>query len=308
MSFWSTLVVAMIDRIVSRLTEINIKVETDVPLSNYTTLKVGGPVQMMIWIDTIDKFIEMLVILNKFKLPYFILGNGSNLLVSDKGVKGAAVRLRGKVANVDFYGNTAEAGGGALLNSVVNKAHSKSLGGLEFTIGIPGTVGGAIMINAGAFNRTIANVISRAQTITRDGEIRTYNRFENHYREPLVPRGETVIRAWFNLKSRDASAIKEKIEEHREKRRKNQPWGMPTAGSIFKNPEGDYAGRLIEECGLKGVTVGGAKVSEVHSNFIINEGNATADNIKTLIELTREKVKVEFGIELQPEVQFIGIE
>lgn len=296
----------MIDKAASRLMEMNIKVETDIPLSKFTTWKVGGPVQLIIWIDTIDKFIDMLVELKRFRVPYFILGNGSNILVSDEGVEGAAVRLRGKVANINFYGNTVEAGGGALLNSVVSKAYSMALGGMEFTFGIPGTVGGAIMTNAGAFNRTIANVITRAQTVTRDGEIKTYNRFENPYREPLVPKEETVIRAWFNLKSRDETEIKKKMDDFREKRRDKQPWGMPTAGSVFRNPEGDNAGRLIEECGLKGVTVGSAKISEVHANFIINEGDAKADDIRKLIDLVSEKVRAEFGIELQPEVQFIG--
>lgn len=296
----------MIDKIASLLKGIELKVERDVPLRRYTTWKVGGPAELLVWVDNENRLINMLGILREFGLPYFVLGNGSNVLISDEGVKGATVRLKGELAGININENTIEAGGGALLSSIVTESYKKSLGGLEFTFGIPGTVGGAVMTNAGAFNKSISNVLSKVRTVDRAGMVKDYHKFENDYRSPLVPREETVISSWYSLKSRNNELIKKRMDDYREKRRQSQPWGMPTAGSVFKNPEGDYAGRLIEECGLKGKMVGLAKVSDIHGNFIINEGGATAGNIKSLIDLVVEEVASKFGVKLLPEVQFIG--
>ncbi|MBN1289788.1 MAG: UDP-N-acetylmuramate dehydrogenase [Actinobacteria bacterium] len=296
----------MIDEVVSLLNGINLKVERDVPMLRYTTWKVGGPADLLVWVDNAGGFMEMLEITREFELPFFILGNGSNVLIADEGVRGAAVRLKGELAGINIDENTIKAGGGALLSSVVTEAYKKSLGGLEFTFGIPGTVGGAVMTNAGAFNKSISNVLSLVRTIDSDGTVKNYDKFKNNYRSPLVPREETVISSWYLLQNRNNESIRKRMDEFREKRRQSQPWGMPTAGSVFKNPEGDHAGRLIEECGLKGRTSGSAKISEIHGNFIINEGGATAGDIKSLIDMVIEEVASKSGVKLQPEVQFIG--
>jgi UDP-N-acetylmuramate dehydrogenase len=237
-----------------------------------------------------------------------VLGNGSNVLASDEGFGGVVLRPTAGLATVEVGVSRIRAGAGAALGSVVKEAARASLSGLEFAVGIPGTVGGAVMTNAGAFSGNIAGVIELARAITGDGEQHEYESFTNGYRESLVPVKEILTSATFRLAEAPFASIKKRVDEVWAMRRETQPHGRACAGSVFKNPSGDSAGRLIEACGLKGESVGGARVSELHANFIINEGAASAADIKTLIEKVAKAVNEGFGITLETEVELIGFE
>lgn len=284
-------------------------VEREVPLSDYTTWKVGGPARFMVTARSFSALMELLRIVREENLPLFVLGNGSNILVSDGGIQGVVLRLLGDFQSISSIGGgIVKAGSGALMGAVVAKALRVSLSGLEFAFGIPGTAGGAVMTNAGAFGGSIAEVLSDVTTVTGEGEVRQYTSFWDLYRSPLVPTVEVVTGAEFQLAVDGAEKIRERVDSIRARRKREQPQGAFTAGSVFKNPPGESAGRLIEECGLKGKGIGGAKISGAHANFIINEEAATASDIKDLIDLARHEVEERFGIRLELEVQTVGFE
>lgn len=282
------------------------RLELDVPFSRLTTWKAGGPARFMLRASSERAVVEILSITCEHNLPLLIIGNGSNILASDCGFEGAVLRLEGELSYVRIVGDRLESGSGAALGAAVTGATRASLSGLEFAIGIPGTVGGALMTNAGAFSGTVSGVLERARTLSRDGEMREHDRFEAVYREPLLPAGEIVMGAVFRLLADGGFEIRERVEAARLERRATQPWGEATAGSVFKNPEGDTAGRLIDSCGLKGRVVGGARVSELHANFIINTGRASASDIRDLIDLVAEEVKARFDVALELEVKLVG--
>lgn len=284
------------------------RVKTDVPLSRYTTWKVGGNARFLVFAENARSVRQLIEFTVEEGLPLLILGNGSNILVSDEGFPGVCLRLRGELASVVANRNTIESGAGALLSSMVTVALRSELAGIEFFFGIPGTVGGAVMTNAGAFGHSMSDVLGRVVTIDKKGEERTYGDFEARYRTALVPEGEVVLEATFPLSAGKGEEIKKRMLQYREERKASQPWGMSTAGSVFKNPPGDTAGRLIDECGLKGASIGGAKISEIHANFIINTGKASAADIKSLVDLMKSEVAERFDVVLQPEIHIIGFE
>lgn len=282
--------------------------QKDVPLSRHTTWKVGGPAEFLVQANDVSSLVALLKIVRAEEVPLFVLGKGSNILVSDRGLQGIAMRLGGEFTSIDVSGEALQAGGGAPLGSLVGKSLKASLEGFEFAVGIPGTVGGAVMTNAGAFSGSIAEVIGEVETLTLDGEQTRHTDIENVYRSPLVSRGEIVTCARFRLKNGSADRIRNMMDSAKAKRKETQPWGKATAGSVFKNPPGDSAGRMIEECGLKGKSVGGARVSDTHANFIINDGTAKASDIKRLIDLIRGEVRVRFGLDLELEIQLVGFD
>lgn len=278
------------------------------PLAGFTTWRTGGPARYLLTVNTRQSLIDSLRVLQDAGVPLMVLGNGSNVLVSDAGWNGAVMRLKESLASVEVGGGGLDAGGGALLGAAVSKALRASLSGLEFALGIPGTVGGAVMTNAGTFAGSTAASLESVDAVDRSGELLTLEEFEDVYRGPLVAGDLIVAGARFGLTPEDGASIKSRMEEVRSRREGSQPLAAATAGSVFKNPPGEAAGRLLDQCGLKGRTVGGASVSDVHANFIINSGGASSAEVKTLMDVMAREVERAFGVRLEAEVRLVGFE
>lgn len=288
-----------------------VSVTTGEPMSRHTTWRVGGPVEYMVRVVSWAALMELLDAVRTGGTPLTVVGRGSNLLVSDRGLEGVALLLEGELAGVMVEGEHLTAGGGAALGRVVRAAAEAGLQGLEFASGIPGTVGGAVMSNAGAFGGSMADVLSSMETVGLDGATHFYESFERSYRGPLVPAedaDEIVMSAAFLLEPGSRGDIEERIEDFRARRQATQPAGVATAGSVFKNPEQDSAGSLIDACGLKGAVIGGASISGKHANFIVTGEGATAEDVMRLMELARDSVRERFGVELELEVRLLGFE
>jgi UDP-N-acetylmuramate dehydrogenase len=280
----------------------------DEPMKNHTSFKVGGPVDIMVTPDTYEELQKSIKMCIENRVPYYIIGNGSNLLVKDKGIRGAVIKLI-KLDRISVEDTRLITQSGALLSNVSDKALEAALTGFEFACGIPGCVGGAVAMNAGAYIGEIADVIENVLIIDKNGDFKTLSKedIELGYRTSIILKNEyTVVEATFELRQGEYDRIKDKIDELQEKRRDKQPLEYPSAGSTFKRPEGYFAGKLIEDSGLKGLSVGDAEVSRKHSGFIINKGNATAQNILDLIALVQKKVYDNFGVELHTEVRIMG--
>ena len=277
-------------------------------LSRYTTFKIGGPARLMLFPKTEQEMSDILKFCAKEDITPFILGNGSNLLVSDDGLSGVTICTE----KLDFYqvkDKEIECGAGLMLSKLCTLAQKNSLTGLEFAYGIPGSVGGAVFMNAGAYGGEIKDVISSCRVADKNGDIFTLSKDELcfSYRDSLVQqKGFTVLSAVFTLEKGDSEQIKKEMSETFEKRKSKQPLNFPSAGSAFKRPEGYFAGALIEQCGLKGCSIGGAEVSEKHAGFIINKGNATAKDVLSLSELIKKTVLKETGVELESEIRYIS--
>lgn len=292
-----------------KLKEIFIVVLENEPMSSHTSFKTGGNADIFIKADRAENIIKAVKILENENIPYFIMGNGSNLLVSDKGIEGAVIEIGSLMNNITVNGDKIYAEAGALLSSLSAAAADNSLTGLEFASGIPGSVGGAVFMNAGAYDGEIKNVIVSARVITREGNIITLSKDELDlsYRHSVIEeRGLIVIGAEFKLMPGCQDKIRKKMADFASRRREKQPLNYPSAGSTFKRPEGYFAGKLIEESGLKGKKIGGAQVSEKHAGFIINTGNANSSDISALIDCCIETVYNKFGVVMKPEVRIIG--
>lgn len=292
-----------------KLKEIFIVVLENEPMSSHTSFKTGGNADIFIKADRAENIIKAVKILENENIPYFIMGNGSNLLVSDKGIEGAVIEIGSLMNNITVNGDKIYAEAGALLSSLSAAAADNSLTGLEFASGIPGSVGGAVFMNAGAYDGEIKNVIVSARVITREGNIITLSKDELDlsYRHSVIEeRGLIVIGAEFKLMPGCQDEIRKKMADFASRRREKQPLNYPSAGSTFKRPEGYFAGKLIEESGLKGKKIGGAQVSEKHAGFIINTGNANSSDISALIDCCIETVYNKFGVVMKPEVRIIG--
>lgn len=283
-------------------------VASDVPLDKLSTWRAGGPAKLLVEALSLEALRAVVVRAREMSVPVLVLGNGSNILVSDAGFDGIVLRLKGELAKISLDGATLSAGGGAGLQAAASMTIKASLGGLEFAVGIPGTVGGAVMTNAGTRQGSVASVLQDVSTLSPEGTDVVFKEFEDRYREPLVPRGSIVTAATFRLESAEEQVLRTRVEEARSMRASSQPQGSATAGSVFKNPPGDSAGRLIDACGLKGKVLGGASVSTVHANFIVNEKAASAADIKGLMDLVAATVKSKMGVALEPEVTLIGFE
>lgn len=280
----------------------------DAEMKKYVHFRVGGPADILLIPENKEQVIKSIEICRENNIPYYVVGNGSNLLVRDGGIKGVVIKLN-EVKNIKIYGEIIEAESGAMLKDVSNAAVENSLTGFEFACGIPGTVGGAVFMNAGAYDGEVSNVIESAEVIDNNGEIKilTKDELELGYRSSIVMKKHyIVLSARFNLEHGEVRKIKEIVNDLTCKRESKQPLEYPSAGSTFKRPTGYYAGKLIQDAGLKGYSIGGAAVSEKHSGFVINKNNATAKDILDLIEHIQNEVKNQFGVDLHPEVRIIG--
>ena len=284
------------------------EIKIDENMSNHIHFKVGGPVDILLIPSKVSQVVETLKICKNENIPYFIIGNGSNLLVKDGGIRGVVIKLS-NLLSIEVNGNIIKASSGTLLEDVSKKAVENSLTGFEFACGIPGSVGGAVFMNAGAYDGEIKNVIKEAEVLDRDGYIKVLSKeeLELGYRTSKVMKDNlVVISATFELTKGDKEKIRERVNELTEKRESKQPLEYPSAGSTFKRPEGYFAGKLIQDAGLKGASLGGAAVSEKHSGFVINKDGATAEDVLNLIAHVQNEVKKQFGVELHTEVRIIG--
>lgn len=279
------------------------------PMSRHTTFRTGGAASVFMTVSDTSALQNAVHFLTEHDVPYFIIGNGSNILVGDKGFDGVIVHPAGSFCRVTVDGNMIEAGAGALLSEVSAAAVRSSLTGLEFASGIPGTVGGAVRMNAGAYDGEMKQVIRNVTLMRPDGTVIVSEGVDMGfgYRTSIVCSEKlTVMSALMQLKPGDAKDIRSRIDEFGSRRREKQPLEYPSAGSTFKRPEGYFAGKLISDAGLKGYSVGGAQVSEKHAGFVINKGGATATDIKKLIEDVQAKVYETSGVKLEREVMFVG--
>lgn len=282
----------------------------DEPMKKHTTFRIGGPADYYAEPD-VSQISKLIEIAKACDMPVAVIGNGSNLLVGDKGIRGLVIGIGKGMSEITAQGNgrIITAGAGAILAAVAAKAAEASLSGLEFASGIPGSVGGAVVMNAGAYGGEIKDVLIDATVLTAEGELKTVtgDELDLSYRHSIVPeKGYIVLSARFRLTSKPQDEIKSYMAELRAKRVEKQPLEYPSAGSTFKRPEGYFAGKLIMDAGLRGYSVGDAQVSGKHCGFVVNKGEATAADVLTLIKDVQETVLKQFGVKLEPEVKMIG--
>lgn len=297
----------MIDKFYSFLEEEQVR--TEEAMSSHTTFRIGGPADYFLVPKTVEEVKRILEICREEAMPYFILGNGSNLLVSDKGYRGVIVQLFRNMSDIRVEGNRIFAQAGALLSGIAAAARNASLTGFEFAGGIPGTLGGAVVMNAGAYGGEMKDVLKEVTVLTNEGDICTLpvEKLELSYRNSVIPKaGYTVLEAVIELEPGNIDNIKARMKELTEQRTSKQPLEYPSAGSTFKRPEGYFAGKLIMDSGLRGYQVGGAQVSEKHCGFVINAGNATAKDVCQLMKNVSDIVEEKYGVVLEPEVKFLG--
>lgn len=284
------------------------KIEFDVPMRTKTSFKVGGPADVLAEPKNTTELGRLVGYVRRKGIPLFLLGRGTNLLVLDGGIRGVVIDLMAFNILKIVDGTIIHAGAGVPLPKAVYFAMENSLTGLEFAAGIPGSVGGAVVMNAGAYGGEIKDVVESIEIMKEEGEIENIKgeslRFS--YRNLSLPRGSIVLNAVFRLRAGNREAIKERITQLLQERKAKQPLDRPNAGSVFKNPSAGPAGKIIEEVGLKGLQFGGAKVSDLHANFIVNNGNATAKDILSLVDDIMEKVYEKRGIALEPEIKIVG--
>ncbi|MEE3491867.1 UDP-N-acetylmuramate dehydrogenase [Ruminococcus sp.] len=281
------------------------------PMSAHTTFKIGGAADVLITVNNINELQTAVNACKASDIPVMILGNGSNLLVSDNGIEGAVITLDGDFKEITVDGDIITSGAGAKLSRLCSVALENSLTGLEFAYGIPGSVGGAMYMNAGAYGGEMKDVALSVTALTPDGEIREVPAEElalGYRTSVFKTNGDIILFSKYKLTQGDPAAIKEKMDDVMNRRKTKQPLEYPSAGSVFKRPEGAFAGTLIEQCGLKGKTVGGAQVSEKHAGFIINIGGATCDDVMGLVKLVQDTVKAETGYFLEREIIRTGRE
>lgn len=286
------------------------KAKYDESMANHTTFKIGGNAPLYIEVNKPSQLSQIVKLCKEENVEYFILGNGSNLLVSDKGVDYVVICLKGDFKNISLLdNNTLYCGAGASLASLCREAEKNGLSGLEFAWGIPGTVGGAAYMNAGAYGGEMKDVVYSVHHIDKDGNLGTikYSDLNFSYRHSVYKEnGYIIIGITVKLKLDNKNEIRNKMDDFMDRRKSKQPLEYPSAGSVFKRPEGNYAGTLIEQCGLKGKTIGGAQVSEKHAGFIINIGGATCNDVQQLIEHIQSTVKDKTGYILEREIIFLN--
>lgn len=279
------------------------------PMKQHTTFRIGGNADCFLQIENTEQLVGVLGYLQQLDIPYFIIGNGSNLLVSDEGYPGVILEIAGKMNEIRVEGDCIIAQAGALMSKIARTAYEAGLTGLEFASGIPGTIGGGVVMNAGAYGGELKQVVKRVKVVDHAGNILELDNetMEFGYRTSAVKNhGFVVVEAELELKHGRQEEIKALMDELMAKRREKQPLEYPSAGSTFKRPEGYFAGKLIMDAGLRGCQIGGAQVSEKHCGFVINKADATAADVKELITYIQEKVKELFGVLLEPEVIILG--
>ena len=294
------------DEITTVLPEL--QVLKDEPMSRHTTFRIGGPADYFVCPDR-EQIAEVLAVAKKCGMAITVIGNGSNLLVGDKGIRGLVVEIGSAMNQIMVDKNHITAGAGALLSQVAAKAAAAELGGMEFAAGIPGSVGGAVTMNAGAYGGEMEDILRAVTVLTPEGELKTLDvsEMDLSYRHSCVPEQQyIVLEAEIELGYKPEEEIRAQMEELRNKRIEKQPLEYPSAGSTFKRPEGYFAGKLIMDAGLRGYRVGDAQVSEKHCGFVINRKNASAQEVRQLMQDVQDKVKAQFGVMLEPEVKMLG--
>ena len=279
------------------------------PMSLHTTFRIGGPADLFVMPGSIQAVADSIRICKETQTPYAVIGNGSNLLVSDAGYRGVIIQIGRNLNQITGNGEEIRAQAGAMLSVIAKTALSESLTGFEFASGIPGTLGGAVVMNAGAYGGEMKDVLTEVTVLTQEGEIRTIpaEKLELGYRTSLAAKnGWIILEAVLRFQKGDAEAIRSRMEELKVQRVTKQPLDLPSAGSTFKRPEGYFAGKLIMDAGLRGFTVGGAQISEKHCGFVVNKGGATAEDVRNLICAVQKKVQEDAGVKLEPEVKFLG--
>ena len=281
----------------------------DEPMDKHTTFRAGGKADYLVMPSNEEQVRDLVLLLKKENVPYYVMGNGSNLLVRDQGFKGVIIQIARNMNQIRVEGEKIYAQAGALLSKIAAQALGEGLTGFEFASGIPGTLGGAVMMNAGAYGGEMKQVIVNACVLTSAGEIAVIpaDLMELGYRTSVFAKNQDIIlSAQLKLEYGNEAVIREYMDELKEQRVSKQPLEYPSAGSTFKRPEGYFAGKLIQDAGLRGFQVGGAQVSEKHCGFVINKDHATATDILSLMEQVSDKVETKFGVRLEPEVKIIG--
>lgn len=286
------------------------KILLNEPLKNHTTMKIGGPADLFVEPKDIESIINAIKIIHEEGIPITPIGRGSNLLVLDKGIRGVVLKLGEGLNHLEINGTEVRVGSGFSLVSLATTISKKGLSGFEFAGGIPGSVGGAVYMNAGAHGSDISKILEKAFIVFRDGSCEWLSNAEMKYsyRTSVLQkeRPGIVVESVFQLKEGDKATIVNEMQKNKEYRRETQPYNYPCAGSIFRNPLPNYAGNLVEKAGLKGYKIGGAKISELHGNFIVNTGSATADDVLALIKHIQNVILEKFGVEMKTEVEIIG--
>lgn len=278
-------------------------------MSRHTTFRIGGPADFFLVPENADEIKKIIAVCKEKNVPYFILGNGSNLLVSDRGYRGVVIQLDRNFGEVKVEGTEIHASAGALLSTIAVAARRASLTGFEFAGGIPGTLGGAVVMNAGAYGGEMKDVLRKVMVMDQSGKVFEIpaEELQMGYRTSIIKTaGYIVLGAVLSLKEGNLEEIKMLTRKLNEQRTSKQPLEYPSAGSTFKRPEGYFAGKLIMDSGLRGYRVGGAQVSEKHCGFVINTGDATAEDVRSLMKHVTEIVYAKFGVTLEPEVKFLG--
>lgn len=285
------------------------RVKKEEPMRLHTTFRVGGPADLFVSPNSVEEVCKVTALCREEGVPYYIMGNGSNLLVSDQGYRGVIIQFYKEMNDISVEGTLLRAQAGALLSAVANRALLESLTGFEFAAGIPGTLGGACVMNAGAYGGEMKDVLKAVTVLTQEGEVLTLSNeeLELGYRTSVIARKHyIVLEAEIALSEGKKEEIQAVMDDLKERRITKQPLEYPSAGSTFKRPEGYFAGKLIQDAGLRGFQVGGAQVSEKHCGFVINKDHATAAEIAELIRQVSEKVEAQFGVKLEPEVKRLG--
>ncbi len=299
------------EQLVNELIEANVgRVLVDEPLARYTTMKIGGPADILIVPKHVAGIEKTLQLVKKYKTKWTVIGRGSNILVSDLGIEGVVIRLGEGLDHLEVEKHRVRVGGGYPLIKLSTLLSRQGLAGLEFASGIPGSVGGAVYMNAGAHKSDISNILSKALILFEDGTIDwlTHEEMEFSYRTSVLQtkRPGIVLEAEFLLQIGEREGIVSVMQKNKDYRRETQPWNHPCAGSVFRNPIPYFAGDLIEKAGLRGYQIGGAQISEMHGNFIINTGGASAQDVLSLIALVKQTIKDKFSVEMHTEVEIIG--
>ncbi|MBP9499715.1 MAG: UDP-N-acetylmuramate dehydrogenase [Acetoanaerobium sp.] len=278
-------------------------------MKNHTSFKIGGSADFLVTPRTVDQIKNLINTLKKENIPVFIMGNGSNLLVSDKGIRGVVIKLSKNFSSFSISGDEVTAQSGILLSTLSKSIVNESLSGFEFASGIPGTIGGAVTMNAGAYDSEMKNIVEEVVAMDMDGNIKTFTNQEMNFRyrkSRVTDETLVVLEAKLKLEKGNIEDIKAKIDDFTVRRTTKQPLTAYSAGSTFKRPEGYFAGKLIEDAGLKGIIMRNAAVSSLHSGFVINTGDATCENILELIEFIKLTVFSKFGVMLEEEVRVVG--
>ncbi|MDE5413058.1 UDP-N-acetylmuramate dehydrogenase [Alkalihalobacterium chitinilyticum] len=298
------------EQFIQQLREKNIgKVLVQEPLANHTTWKIGGPAEFLVEPKDVEALKELMILIRQNKIPWRVIGRGSNLLVSDSGIEGVVIKLGDGISHLEIDGEEIKVGGGFSVIKLAMVISKKGLSGLEFASGIPGSVGGAVFMNAGAHGSDISQILTKAHILFEDGTMKwlTNEELQFSYRTSRLQKEKAIcVEAVFQLKAGDRDEIVKVMQKNKDYRRVSQPWNYPCAGSVFRNPLPNYAGQLIEKAGLKGFQLGGAQVSEMHGNFIVNVAEAKADDVLKLIQHIKTTIRDEFEVEIETEVEIVG--